>query len=358
MATSNITRKRALSMLGLQHPLEHEALVLAPRRGLSSELLGVGNTTRMLVEAAADVWQKRSVLLVAVDQATAVDLGVQLRQFTTRLGFPFREGKDHKIEMMSLLQYDHEGGPEGPFWRRKGIDYCVYVDHGALPATGRLTGPHGEIRTAWIRADGTVRALDYDGEFLYLTDEEGIEQLRKLNPYRIQAKREKVSRIHAGVPGFAGTGVTYIGPCCAKAEGPIFTGPGLAPETVDGHKTVVGDRVLLTGQPKPERDGIYIVAAKTWKGDTWTKAKDDTQVGVTTIITDGRRHANTTWVYDSVGWLQITGSPGPITVGGLQPTPADISLTKPCGEIVSPASTPKQGAIDMFDSLGLDLEDD
>ncbi len=277
-----LTREQALKCLGFEHPLTYETKTRQ------------GATTRILVEATVDYLLGRSVLIVGCDQTACRRLRGICEKYAQTI-----QALCVGMETGSLRTMTHAEFSPGTFPK----DLRIYTDHFQVGGDLRVLGPFGEIRTAKIR-NGKVETYDYDGNFLLLLTPDGLahfETAWHCHPFTAR----DLDKQRWTIPDPVESSSSFQAPCRLKADGPIFTGSKTAPKAVDDRPTKRGDRILLTDQPKPDRDGIYIVVKKDYQGDTWVKSQESVEKGSMVYIHSGWKNEQTLWQFDGTDWLEV-----------------------------------------------------
>jgi hypothetical protein len=95
-------------------------------------------------------------------------------------------------------------------------------------------------------------------------------------------------------------------------------------ETIDGHSTSNGDRILATAQADADENGIWVVAAGSWTRPADFDAAGDVVVGAYVLVEEGTIYEGTGWTLSELAgsfgslseqtWTQFSGA-GEITAG-------------------------------------------
>lgn len=181
------------------------------------------------------------------------------------------------------------------------------------------------------QADQSWDAYDAAGNYLLSLDKDGYDQVLRLKGLDIKRLVNRTGAVIAfdkkrdGKVGIdfetlpvTSPGPTYQEPVRFLVDTPVFTKRGTAPLEIEGHWLKVGDRVLLTGQPDPEHNGIYTVSKVDYEGATWVVVETPTE-GSTVTVTEGI-HAGTLWTFTANhsntgtphGWLVFQVSAGAV----------------------------------------------
>jgi hypothetical protein len=165
------TRKEALKALGLKHPLVYEQAVHAS--STTKPLRHTGWTTRMLVEAVCDLSNEQGICLVAPNQAMLDEYQSVVLDYCDQLGIDIDDVEwiitAKEADFVTAFDKDKQ------FVNDTEMNaYRVYYDHWRGSADVRTMGPYGEIRTVHRRS---LRAFDYDGDFLLTLTWEGLQEL-------------------------------------------------------------------------------------------------------------------------------------------------------------------------------------
>jgi len=301
-ATRIPTRAEALKLLGLEHPLDYEAKVLAsildgdpPTR--------TGWTTRLCLEAAVDVLNTRIVMMVAYDNAVLEAMMQVVRQYVTRMNglhagyilgalgpaFHAKHGQDEVV-------HDDGGNPVVVYQ-----DHWIRLKNIGSSEDHRLLGPFGEIREVRRNHGGRLTAHDYDGNYLMDLTEDGLQELLEDHRWRIRVIGPEAAKTRPGASAFGPSSSTIRG-VRVRADGPISTRNLMAPRVVDGGRLSAGDHVLVVGQRDPKDDGIYVVGNPGGDGrtvgGTWSRVKGPPS-GTPVMVHEGDTYTGTTMVRTS-----------------------------------------------------------
>jgi uncharacterized cupin superfamily protein len=95
-------------------------------------------------------------------------------------------------------------------------------------------------------------------------------------------------------------------------------------ETIDGHSTSNGDRILVTAQADADENGIWVVAAGSWTRPVDFDAAGDVVEGAYVFVEEGTIYEGTGWTLSELAgsfgslseqtWTQFSGA-GEITAG-------------------------------------------
>lgn len=166
-----MTLDEAYQKLGLQDPLKYEADVLAQ---VGSTLVArVGTTTRMLVMAALDLVEDRSVLVLMSSKDDKREGRARLLKLAGDMGITMRQVQ--RLEMGLVAEYANKA--------RTDPALVVYTDHWRDPLSGddrRVLGPLGLAR--WYMQDITLpdgyEVYDRDNRTLATVTRKGLEALQ------------------------------------------------------------------------------------------------------------------------------------------------------------------------------------